>query len=156
MSQSRSFIGTGKHEFQPSQSRIGANAPKWRRTDCQVFNSPPQLAKSLPRAGRSPVENPLFLSCGSFAQQVSRLFGNSRAGRPSCLAKPQVDDLLQNGLVGITPKVYSLRLEGTPISCDSRVFSAFGLKSSYWTRIRAKFLGTDAPSAHQKQSPISI
>jgi hypothetical protein len=28
MSQSRSFIGTGKHEFQPSQSRIGANAPK--------------------------------------------------------------------------------------------------------------------------------
>ena len=65
MSQSRSFIGTGKHEFQPSQSRIGANAPKMAPNGLPSFNSPPQLAKSLPRAGRSPVENPIFSHAGA-------------------------------------------------------------------------------------------
>lgn len=64
--------------------------------------------------------------------------------------------MLQNCLVAKELKVYSLRLEGTPISCDSRVLSAFGLKSSYWARIRVELSGTDAPSAHQKQSLISI
>ena len=129
---------------------------KWRRTDCQVFNSPPQLTKSLPRTGRGPVENPIFFSCGSFARQVSRLFGTSRADRSSCFSKPQVDNLLQNRLVAEVPKAYSLRLQSAPISCNSKAFSTFGLKSSYWTRIRVGFSGTDAPSTHQKQSPISI
>ena len=129
---------------------------KWRRTDCQVFNSPPQLTKSLPRTGRGPVENPIFFSCGGFAQQVSRLFGTSQADRSSCFSKPQVNSLLQNCLVAKVPKVYSLRLHGAPISCNSKVFSTFGLKSSYWTRIRVGFSWTDAPPAHQKQSLISI
>lgn len=129
---------------------------KWRRTDCQVFNSPPQLTKSLPRTGRDPVENPIFFSCGSFARQVSRLFRTYRADRSSCFSKPQVDSLLQNCLVAKAPKVYSLRLQGAPISCNSRVFSTFRLRSSYWTRIRVGFSWTDTPPAHQKQSLISI
>ena len=104
---------------------------KWRRTDCQVFNSPPQLTKSLPRTGRGPVENPIFFSCGGFARQVSRLFGTSRADRSSCFSKPQVDSLLQNCLVAKVPKAYSLRLQSVPISCNSKVVSAFGLRSSY-------------------------
>ena len=66
MSQSRSFIGTGKHEFQPSQSRIGAKRTKnGAERTAKFSNSPPQLAKSLPRAGRSPVENPIFSHAGA-------------------------------------------------------------------------------------------
>lgn len=129
---------------------------KWRRTDCQVFNSPPQLTKSLPRTGRDPVENLIFFSCRSCARQVSRLFRTYRADRSSCFSKPQVNSLLQNCLVAKVPKVYSLRLHSAPISRNSKVFSTFGLKSSYWTRIRVGFSWTDAPPAHQKQSLISI
>ena len=84
----------------------------------------------MPRTGRSPVENPIFFSWRSFARQVSRLFGTSRAGRSSCFSKPQVDSLLQNCLVAKVLKVYSLRLQSAHYSLkwatDKFRWRAFG------------------------------
>ena len=85
----------------------------------------PNWPKACQELDEALLKTPFFFSCGSFARQVSRLFGTSRADQSSCFSKPQVDSLLQNCLVAKVPKAYSLRLQSVPISCNSKVVSTF-------------------------------
>ena len=60
MSQSRSFIGTGEHEFQPSQSRIGANAPKMAPNGLPSFQQPSPTGQKLVESWTKPCWKPHF------------------------------------------------------------------------------------------------
>ena len=69
---------------------------------------------------------------GSAATRKSRAVAAPRSARfPREQLSVQVTEVTVFGVLDRSRKVYSLRLQNAPVSCNSKVLSTFGLRSSY-------------------------